>query len=343
MNESILVDKFLTNLPDGLFFKNLSYKNDVFRGTLVVYKKAFPVVIGVKNTQSTALFREFSRKISVYAKRYELIPFITAQFFGERIRQVAKEEGVGIVDLAGNFYFKKNSILIERIVNKNPFSKKVPLINLFASVSSRITRVLLVNPKKTWFLNELSKEASVSLGQVHKVVGRMIDEEFLEWGLNKKLVLKNPTQLLKAWKSVYPLYKQQKFSFFSFEQDLSKVAETLIKKMKKDSFALSFFNGADLVAPFIRGVNKVQLYVKNIKDVKNLEELLKLQAVDNGANVEVYIPYDKGVFYKPQTASISKEVSVPIVSSVQLYMDLFNNPARGEEQAEHLRELKLGF
>jgi hypothetical protein len=34
---------------------------------------------------------------------------------------------------------------------------------------------------------------------------------------------------------------------------------------------------------------------------------------------------------------------VPIVSTVQLYMDLFRNPARGVEQADHLRETKLTY
>jgi hypothetical protein len=35
--------------------------------------------------------------------------------------------------------------------------------------------------------------------------------------------------------------------------------------------------------------------------------------------------------------------NIPVVSNIQLYMDLFNNPARGAEQAEHLREMKLDF
>jgi len=70
---------------------------------------------------------------------------------------------------------------------------------------------------------------------------------------------------------------------------------------------------------------------------------LSYRKLKSGANVEIYIPYDEGVFYKALKVDASTQVDVPVVSNVQLYMDLFNNPARGKEQAEHLRELKLGF
>jgi hypothetical protein len=53
--------------------------------------------------------------------------------------------------------------------------------------------------------------------------------------------------------------------------------------------------------------------------------------------------YDEGVFYQTQKISTPFGKKIPVVSNIQLYMDLFNNPARGAEQAEHLRELKLGF
>jgi len=202
---------------------------------------------------------------------------------------------------------------------------------------------LLVQPRKVWLLSELADEAKVSLGQTHKTVDCMIEEELVEWSENNKLVLKDPARLLKAWEDTYPSYESQKFTFYSFEQDQSVVMNSLLKKAKDISFALSFFSGADLVAPFIRGVNKVQLYVRNQADVERLKGLLELQEVKSGANVEIYIPYDEGVFYKALKVDASTQVDVPVVSNVQLYMDLFNNPARGKEQAEHLRELKLGF
>ena len=85
------------------------------------------------------------------------------------------------------------------------------------------------------------------------------------------------------------------------------------------------------------------MYIKQPEDIESWKQLLDLQEVAGGANVELYLPYDEGVFYKTQQIKADFEKNVPVVSNIQLYMDLFNNPARGAEQAEHLRELKFDF
>lgn len=348
MSENILINQLPNNLPEGLSLEGLGVSSvgsvgPDLQGTLKVQNREFPIAIEVKNTGGTATFREAARQVKAYSTQGGAIPFVAGQFFGEKTRQVAKEEGVGIIDLAGNFYLKKDDILIEKIVEKNPFTKKTPLKNLFAPISSRITRVLLIQPKKNWLLSGLANEAEVSLGQTHKIIDRMIEEELIEWNKDNKLILKDSTRLLKAWKDMYPSYESKKFTFFNFEQDPTLLIDSLMKKARDLPFALSFFSGADLVAPFIRGVNKLQFYVQKPSDVERWKNLLELQEVESGANIEIHIPYDKGVFYGTQKVSTSSQASIPVVSNVQLYMDLFNNPARGAEQAEHLRELKLGF
>jgi len=85
------------------------------------------------------------------------------------------------------------------------------------------------------------------------------------------------------------------------------------------------------------------MYIPSIDDLEIWEKTLELQKVDIGGNIELYVPYDKGVFYKTQPIPNKIVPEIPIVSNVQLYMDLFNKPARGAEQAAHLRELKLPY
>lgn len=348
MSENTLQNQLPNSLPEGLTLEGLGVpprgvSGPDLRGVLKTQNGEFSIVIEVKNTGGTATFREAARRVKEYASQVGAVPFVAGPFFGEAARQVAKEEGVGIMDLAGNFYLKKDGAYIEKIVEKNPFVQKVPLKNLFAPVSSRITRVLLVQPKKTWLLDELSQEANVSLGQTHKTIDRMIEEELIERNQDNRLALKNPNRLLEAWKQTYPSYGSKKFTFFSFERNTTTFLSSVLEKMENSPFALSFFSGADLVAPFIRGVTKLQLYVKQPSDIERWKNLLDLQEVVSGANVELYVPYDEGVFYQTQKISTSFGKEVPVVSNIQLYMDLFNNPARGAEQAEHLRELKLGL
>ncbi|MDP4011220.1 MAG: type IV toxin-antitoxin system AbiEi family antitoxin [Candidatus Roizmanbacteria bacterium] len=348
MNENTLQNQLPNSLPEGLTLEYLGVpqmgaSGPDLQGVLKTPNGEFQVAIEVKNTGGTATFREAARQVKRYASQAGAVPFVAGPFFGEAARQVAKEEGVGIMDLAGNFYLKKDDIYIEKIVDKNPFAQKVSLKNLFAPISSRITRILLAQPEKTWLLEELSQEATVSLGQTHKTIDRMIEEEMVERNQDNRLALKNPNRLLETWKQTYPLYQSKKLTFFSFEQNTTKLLSSVLERTEDLPFALSFFSGADLVAPFIRGVTKLQLYVKQSSDIERWEKLFDLQEVVNGANVELYIPYDEGVFYQTQKIPTSFGKKVPVVSNIQLYMDLFNNPARGVEQAEHLRELKLSF
>ena len=348
MSENTLQNQLPNSLPEGLTLEGLGVPpmgtpGPDLQGVLKTQNGEFPVVIEVKNTGGTATFREAARQVKEYASQAGAVPFVAGPFFGEAARQVAKEEGVGIMDLAGNFYLKRDDVYIEKIVDKNPFAQKVSLKNLFAPISSRITRVLLTQPTKTWLLEELSQEATVSLGQTHKTIDRMIEEELIERNQDNRLALKNPNRLLEAWKQTYPSYESEKFTFFSFEQNNTKLLSSILERTEDLPFALSFFSGADLVAPFIRGVTKLQLYIKQPSEIERWKKLFDLQKVANGANVELYIPCDEGVFYQTQKISTPFGKEIPVVSNIQLYMDLFNNPARGVEQAEHLRELKLGF
>lgn len=51
--------------------------------------------------------------------------------------------------------------------------------------------------------------------------------------------------------------------------------------------------------------------------------------MEKGGNVSMVLPYDEGVFY-----GVNQVDGVNVVSKVQLYIDLFNYPAQGEEAAE---------
>jgi hypothetical protein len=275
---------------------------------------------------------------------HQAVPFVATTFLGERAREALKEEGVGYLDAAGNFYLKQGSIFYAKEVARNPFSKNPPLKNLFAPISSRITRALLVEPKRTWQVMELALATGMSLGQTYNVINGLLEEEFILKESGGIIKLKDPSVLMDAWKKVYPTYEKQRYLFYSDERSYSGILSTILKKAYGTvPFAFGFFTGAGFIAPFIRGLAKAQLYVENTEDVEKLKNLLNLYPVNSGPNVELFLPYDIGVFYMKQTLSDPTLGSIPVVSSVQLYMDLFDNPSRGEEQADHLRSVELKY
>ena len=82
----------------------------------------------------------------------------------------------------------------------------------------------------------------------------------------------------------------------------------------------------------------MQMYIADHEVLSEWIRLLDLQPVESGGNISIYIPYDEGVFHKTQQVK-----NINIVNNIQLYLDLYNHPARGREQAEFLRKNKINF
>ena len=280
---------------------------------------------------------QIKEKIATLNKVY---PVLVTSFLGTRTREILKREGVGYVDLAANCYLKFNNVYIEKIVDKNPFVEKRKLKTIFKPISSRILRVLLENTKKNWKILELSKSGGVSLGQTSNVCRWLIDEEYLRKNQEGFYSLTEPGKLLDEWCQNYTYTQNKVFTYYSFEKNLEKLTKKInsLSEDKELKYALTLLSGASLVAPFIRGVSSLQMYISNSEDIPNWIRLLELRPVESGSNISIYIPYDEGVFYKLQEVN-----GIRIVGNIQLYLDLYNYPARGREQAEFLRREKIKF
>ncbi|MDR1580049.1 MAG: hypothetical protein LBS35_06800 [Synergistaceae bacterium] len=314
-----------------------------FSCRLLVDEMTFPVLLAFKETNEVSVFRSVISSLREEASKLDCLPMAGLRFIGPVLRQVAKREKVNFLDLAGNFYFRQETVHIERVVDKNPFTRKIPLQNLFSPAASRVSRVLLNAPKRAWRLSSLAAEASVSLGMAHKVIEKMLNQEITARD-GKKIILTDAARLLDAWTEVYPKYKRSAHTFFSMEKTPEALLSKIARKASADSFALSFRYGANLAAPFLRGLTTLQFYIKNNEDIGKWREVLDLHEVESGQNLEIYVPYDLGVFYGVQTLLESVcGRQVPLVSDVQLYLDTLDDSARGEELARRLRETRLKF
>ena len=62
-------------------------------------------------------------------------------------------------------------------------------------------------------------------------------------------------------------------------------------------YAFTLFSGGNRLAPFTR-YNVAATYFTS--DIKKIKEELELEKVPSGANLQIIIPYDDGVYYKAQ-------------------------------------------
>jgi hypothetical protein len=107
---------------------------------------------------------------------------------------------------------------------------------------------------------------------------------------------------------------------------------------RKWQYAITSFAASSLVAPFVRGVGSVEVYVPDAGAIDEWVKAMDLRPVESGGNIVLLLPYDTGVFYRAQNVE-----GKSLVGNIQLYLDLSDNPGRGREQADFLRKEKIGF
>lgn len=206
--------------------------------------------------------------------------------------------------------------------------------NIFAPRSSRVLRVLLANFGRDWNERELAREARVSSGLAHYVCRTLVELGFVARSERNRLVLVDPLRLLKRWAAYHQYDRMNEFlDYFTLEREIDRFTKKIAKLDLE--YAVSGLVGAWLVAPYVRPVD-VHLYVSARDVAEEIAGKLGLNPTPRGGNVKFVLPYDEGVFYGTR-----KVRDVKVVSNVQLYVDLYNFPARGEEAASLLLELVL--
>lgn len=201
--------------------------------------------------------------------------------------------------------------------------------NIFSPRSSRVLRVLLVNAGRGWSEREVARTAEVSTGMAHYVCSALIEAGYVTRDESNRMVLTDPLRLLKRWAAYHQYDVANGFlDYYTFEREIERVLEKVA--LTDQSYAATALAGAWLVAPYVRPVD-LHFYVPDRATAENVAGQLGLNPIPRGGNVKLVVPYDEGVFYG------SREVKgVEVVSNIQLYVDLFNYPSRGEEAASRL-------
>ncbi len=292
------------------------------------------ILFEVKNNGQPREALRAIHQIQDYLKNYSnSYGVLVAPYISDRAAEICQKANIGVLDLAGNCRLAFDEVFIEYKGVPNPFNIRRDLRTLFSPKSSRVLRVLLNQPKKTWTVQELSKEASVSMGQVSNVKNLL---DYREWiSVSKEgIKLTEPKELLTEWVSHYSYIRdnfiEPFYSLKSFEEQMNVLAGNSVGTKVlgfNNRFALTGYAGANFIFPYVRS-HTVSLYVD---DVEFWIPRLGLKRVESGDNVFLVKPYDEGVFYNCQYFK-----NVPIVSSIQLYLDLITMGGRGKDGAEAL-------
>lgn len=317
--------------------KNVPQGKIDFEWNVSYFGRAFKILVEVKSNGNPRVLRQTTTQLKTYMKSIDdsskTYPIVAAPYISETGMDLCKEEGVGCFDLAGNCFISFGSIYIESRGFKNAEPSTRSIKSIFSPKSSRISRVLLSDVKKWWKIQELAKEARVSIGLASRIKNRLLEEELaVEDG--KSVKVKSPKSLLTAWVENYSYRKNKVQEYYTLNDP--RISETTIQVYCKEQnidCALGLFSGASRVAPHVR-FNKIFMYVDGDLDKTARENDLK--PVSSGANVVFLRPYDKAIFMN------CKEIDgLKVVSNIQLYLDLKTYKGRGEEAADFLLKMKM--
>lgn len=357
MSETLVRDQFLrllTNLVPGLTIFEQDSEVEVPLGKIDLVlkvsmgdvKKAF--VCEVKSVGEPRYVYQGVSQVKLLSSAIEdSYPVLVVPHMGEKGKEICKASGVGYIDLDGDCFIKFDNVFYQREAGSKDLSasltvgtpKTRPPKGLYAPLSSRIVRMLLLDPGRSWSLKELSKTVDVSLGYVHKVIKTLEERGFALRDSNYRLRVNRPRSLLDEWAASYDFIQANTLhSFYTFERNVEAFIErlALASEEKRLRYALTLHAGASKVAPYTRFTD-IHYYV-DPKDIPSWRDILNLRPVERGGTIFLVEPFDKGVFQDLQLVG-----GISIVSNVQLYVDLYNYPARGREQAEFLREKKIVF
>ena len=289
------------------------------------------VLVEVKASGQPRVAREAVNQLLQYqSKASKAYGVLAAPYISPQSARICTENGIGYVDLAGNCRLSFGRVYVEREGRPNPAPQRRDLRSLYAPRTTRVLRVLLLDPRKTWKLQPLAQEAGVSLGQVYNVKKRLADREWVrteEQGLR----LVEPGPLLTEWSQNYTYRRNAARDFYSLGAP-AEIESKLAAACRQASvqYALTGFSAAARLAPMVR-YQRVMAYVSG--DPDDFVKTLGLKEVSSGANVTLLSPYDEGVFYGAADLS-----GIQIVSPVQAYLDLIGFRGRGEEAATFLLE-----
>ena len=291
-------------------------------------------------SRSSVHFNEKVRKLQAVAQQMNCIPLLAAPSFSAERQEYLRSQGICFVDLSGNAWIKAPGVLIDQRSNEKSARGFREVNSPFADKASLVLRVMMEDPARQWGNNEIAAQAGVSPGWASQICRRLEELRYAVRAENRKLNLFRPQDILEDWVEFYRLRKQQEYRFRLPADSVEAVMKAVKSSrcMRAHAGLFSSQAGASLIAPHA-SFREVHVYSEGLP--ASIDEWSKELALEKSSpsesNLVLISPYySVAVRYGSQVID-----GFPLVSDLQLYLDLRSYPLRGEEAAQHLFAKRL--
>jgi hypothetical protein len=264
------------------------------------------------------------------------------------------EQGIDFLDLSGNISINvPGKFTLQRLgirpTEQDRKSASPAFTNVFSGRYSRVLRVLLEKPRPrtlTEIANELDTESNritrlfstqqirftVSLGAISKALSSL-DEQLWVRRQGSSILVPEPRRLLLEWAEKYKeRYRWRLRRSFEtsnpFGSTLAQINSGIEALLRAPYAFTSAAAATD--APFI-DFDRVDIFLLPKQTDAKLRQLDNRPPAERAPRLRFIYPYDEGVFLYAR-----RDDSLPRVSNIQAYLDLYARGGRDLKQADYL-------
>lgn len=261
---------------------------------------------------------------------------------GRTIVQELREQRQNFVALSGAVRIVRGWLFLDR-TDLKPVpapARHSKRTDPFADRNSMVPRTLLSQGGRSWGVRELADTADVALGTASQVVRALTEMRVVRLqrsGRAVRVSADDPMRLLTRWFAAYSWERNERVAFHAPLGDPSRFLRRLPKLLGDWRWALTMHAGAARVAPHATW-ERVHIYVgaESATTLLDTGQRLGWEPALDGRVVLMKPYYKTAVWHGLQLLD-----GMPVVSTLQLALDLWNYPLRGREQAEHLLQTSL--
>lgn len=279
------------------------------------------------------------------AQATALIPVIVSRHFGRQaLEELDCADANYMDDRHLRVRLKSPDMLVRLQDAAAPRQERSKGALRLSGAAGGVALALLSGPARQWKVSDLAYEGRVSLGTAQNTVVSLESEGVLErtgrGPATRRRVTDAGALLDRYARDAAADRKVIARGFVLNDGALQTMHAASERQSAAEQSAQACFTGvaaAQLVAPHVTTVRTFEAWVATSVRPDFVLESLGAMPVDDGANLIVMRGH-KGVL----VGSESRD-GIPVVSVFRMYADALSDPARGEEQADYLRETVIGF
>lgn len=251
---------------------------------------------------------------------------------GPRARGILNNAGISWLEPDGDCRIALGSLLIERLT-RSPRRRPAGapdtryVANLFSGGPLRVLRWLLIEPQRSWTLDDMADRTGLTLGFVSRVFKTLARDAYMDRARGANRV-RDRDALLDAWAAA-PRPKDAVSERVVTVSGTENLLQVIRDSSTTTRYAITAEAAADRIAPFAR-YSRVEMYSD---DFAGWDRSLGLTPVPRGGNLVLIQSTDAGVF----DGAFERD-GLQLVSRPQLYVDLVRRGGAAAEAAVFMRE-----